>query len=71
MNLAKLALAGVIIVVVAGCGAGNDMTPKQQQNMKNVMSSGLGPPGSPKGGGAGQAKHGLANNQPAAQPTGN
>lgn len=40
------------------------MSAKDQKKMKDVMTGGLGAPGGPKGGGAGQAKHGIKTSPP-------
>jgi len=60
-----LAIGALAVISLVGCGQG-EMSPKQQQNLHDVMSKGLVPPGHQ---GAGQAK--AHSGQPAPnQPSG-
>ncbi|MBI1331656.1 MAG: hypothetical protein GC165_02130 [Armatimonadetes bacterium] len=72
--LTALAIVGSLVLV--GCGSGQ-VSPKEEKEIGQVMSKGLGAPGSsPSGGapaggppkGAGQMKHGLNTGQPPSQP---
>ncbi|HTQ10646.1 MAG TPA: hypothetical protein VMI31_11280 [Fimbriimonadaceae bacterium] len=51
MKTLPFAIAAMAVLVLAGCGQG-DLTPKQQENLHDVMTKGLVPPHR----GAGQGK---------------